>query len=199
MKSEPLSLIASFIAMAVIVISYFVKKKEHYLLFQSLGLVFLIVSYFFSLQFFAMIGIGLGLLRAITFFIYEKKGKNAPIGWSFAFSILTIISYFIINFGILKTAQPLDLLCLAGLILYAFIFRIRNLKIVRFTMLIPTISLPLPSDVTSILTFLFNLLTHAPIFATISYAFELIANIISIFISIFNYRAFNKDKMNSEE
>ncbi|MBR3864454.1 MAG: YgjV family protein [Clostridia bacterium] len=188
MKSEPLSLIASFIAMAVIVISYFVKKKEHYLLFQSLGLVFLIVSYFFSLQFFAMIGIGLGLLRAITFFIYEKKGKNAPIGWSFAFSILTIISYFIINFGILKTAQPLDLLCLAGLILYAFIFRIRNLKIVRFTMLIPTI-----------LTFLFNLLTHAPIFATISYAFELIANIISIFISIFNYRAFNKDKMNSEE
>ena len=184
MKNELLALIASFIAMGFVVTSYFVKKKEGYLLFQSLCLLFLIVSYFFSLQFFAMVGLILGLFRALTFFVYEKMGKSAPIAWSFVFSILTIISYFVVNYGILKTAKPLDLLCLAGLILYAFIFRVRNLKVVRFTMLIPTF-----------LTFLFNVLTHAPVFATLSYTFELIANI----IAIFKYHVFAKEKANSEE
>ena len=184
MKNETLALIASFIAMVFVVTSYFVKKKEGYLLLQLLCLIFLIISYFFSLQFFAVVGVALGATRALTFFIYENKHKTAPIVWSFLFSLLTIASYFIINFGILKNSQPLDLLCLAGLILYAFIFRIRDLKIVRFTMLIPTT-----------LTFLFNLLTHAAIFATLAYAFELLANI----ISIFKYHVFNKVQADTQE
>ena len=178
MENKTLALIASFIAMGFVVISYFVKKKEQYLLFQLLGLCFLIINYFFSLEFFAMIGVALGGIRALTFFIYEKNEKNAPIIWSFAFSILTITSYFIINYVILETSKPLDSLCLLGLILYAFIFRIRDLKIVRFTMLLPTV-----------LTFLFNLLTQAAIFATLAYAFELLANI----ISILKYHVFNKE------
>lgn len=54
--------------------------------------------------------------------------------------------------------------------MYAFIFRIRDLKIVRFTMSIPTV-----------LSILFNVLTSAAIFTTLTYLFELIANCISIF------------------
>ena len=130
----------------------------------------LIISYFFTMQFFAMIGLAVGLFRTTTFFIYENKGKQAPIIWSFLFSFMTLLSYFVVNFVILQTAKPLDILCLLALIMYAFIFRIRNLKIVRFTMLIPTV-----------LSILFNLLTHAPIFATLTYVFELGANVISIF------------------
>ena len=177
MENEVLALIASFLAMTCVVIAYFVKKKSHYLLFQLLCILSLIVSYFFSLEFFAMIGIALGGLRTLTFFIYEKNEKTASIGWSFLFSALTIISYLITSFIVYKNANPLDFLYLTGLILYAFIFRIRNLKIVRFTMLIPTF-----------LSILFNVFAQAPIFATLSYVFEFIANV----ISIFKFHVFNK-------
>lgn len=177
MENSTFALIASFIAMAFVVVAYFVRKKSNYLLCQLLCVVFLIISYFFTVQFFAMIGLAIGLSRTLTFFIYESKGKKAPLICAFVFSGLTVLSYFIVNWGILKTAQPLDILCLASLILNAFIFRIRNLKIVRYTMLIPTV-----------LSILFNLLTHAAIFATLTYVFELCANV----VSIFKYHVFNK-------
>ena len=177
MENEIFALIAGFFAMAFVMIAYFVKKKGLYLLFQLLCIICLVISYFFNAQYFAMIGLSVGLLRAVTFFIFENKGKVAPIYWSVIFSALTLASYFIVNFAILKTAQPLDVLCLLALCMYAFIFRIRNLKIVRFTMIIPTI-----------LSILFNVLTHAALFATLSYAFELGANV----VSIFKYHVFNK-------
>ena len=184
MKNETLSLIAGFIAMAFVIISYFVRKKEYYLMGQLLCIVFLIISYFFNVQFFAMIGLFIGLCRTVTFFIYENKGKPAPILWSFVFSILTLASYFIVNYGIIKTAQPLDILCLLALCAYAFIFRIRNLKIVRFSMLIPTV-----------LSILFNVLTHSAIFVTMSYSFELGANV----VSIFKYHVLNKKESEKKQ
>ena len=183
MENKTLALIAGFFAMAFVVTSYFVRKKSLYLFFQALCIVFLIISYFFNVQFFAMIGLAVGLFRSLTFFAFEKKEKNAPLYWSFIFSLLTLASYFIVNFGILKTSQPLDILCLISLCTYAFIFRIRNLKIVRFTMLFPTF-----------LAILFNVLTEAAIFVTLSYVFELCANI----VSIFKYHVFNK-KENKEQ
>ena len=179
MENQTLALIASFIAMAFVIMAYFVKKKAYYLLCELLCIIFLVISYFFTVQFFAMIGLAVGLFRTVTFFVYENKDKQAPIVWSFLFSGLTIASYFIVNFGILKTAQPLDVLCVAALVAYAFIFRIRNLKIVRFTMIIPTV-----------LSILFNILTHAALFATLTYVFELCANV----VSIFKYHVFNKEK-----
>ncbi|MBQ8320044.1 MAG: YgjV family protein [Clostridia bacterium] len=180
MENQTLALIASFIAMAFVVIAYFVKKKAYYLLCELLCVVFLVISYFFTVQFFAMIGLVVGLFRTVTFFVYENKDKQAPIGWSFLFSGLTIAFYFIVNFGILKTAQPLDALCVLALVAYAFIFRIRNLKIVRFTMIIPTV-----------LSILFNVLTRAAIFATLTYVFELCANA----VSIFKYHIFGKGRI----
>ena len=177
MENPTLALIASFIAMAFVVASYFVKKKEYYLLCQLLCIAFLVVSYFFTVQFFAMIGLAVGLFRTVTFFVYENKDKQAPIGWSFLFSGLTIASYFFVNFGILKAAQPLDVLCVLALSMYAFIVRVRNLKIVRFTMPVPTV-----------LSILFNILTHAALFATLTYVFELCANV----VSIFKYHVFGK-------
>ena len=159
------------------VIQVKVLKKQYYLLFQLLCISFLIVSYFFSLQFFAMIGLAVGLFRTITFFVYEKRGKKAPIYWPIIISALTLTSYLIVNYGILQTAQPLDILCLIALIMYAFIFRMRNLKHVRFTMIIPTV-----------LSILFNVLTNAVLFATLTYVFELGANV----VSIFKYHVFGK-------
>ena len=170
MENQILALIASFIAMAFVVMAYFVKKKEYYLLCQLLCTVFLVISYFFTVQFFAMIGLTVGLCRTLAFVIYENKEKQAPMYWSFVFSGLTMASYFIVNFWVLKTAQPLDVLCLLALVMNAFIFRIRSLKIVRFTMLIPTV-----------LSISFNILTCAALFSTLTYVFELCANVVSIF------------------
>lgn len=169
MDNRVLALIASFLGMAFVITSYFVKKKEHYLLFQFLCIVFLIISYFFTVQFFAMAGLVIGLGRTLTFFLYEKKEKKAPLFWPFLFSVLSLASYFIINLWILGTAQPIDILFLVGLIAYAFIFRIRSLRTVRFLMLLPTT-----------LSLLFNLFSNAALFATLSYTFELLANVVSI-------------------
>ena len=124
-----------------------------------------------------MVGLVFGLCRTLTFFLYEKKGKRAPIFWAFLFSGLSLASYLIINLVILGEAKPLDILFLVGLIAYAFIFRIRSLKAVRFLMLPPTF-----------LNVLFNILTHAALFATLSYSIELGANV----VSIFKYHVFTK-------
>ena len=167
---EIMALITSFIAMALVVISYFVKKKELYLLFQFLCIIFLIISQFFTLEYFSAIGLVIALIRTYTFFVYEKKDKLAPIIWPIIFTTLSLASYFIVNLWILKTVKPLDILFLIGLIMYSFIFRVRSLKIVRYTMLVPTG-----------LSVVYFVLTFAPIFTTMSYAFEIVANIVSIF------------------
>ena len=57
------------------------------------------------------------------------------------------------------------------------ISNIRDLKIVRYSMLLP-----------AILAILFNMLTNAAIFATLTYVFDLSANV----VSIFKYHIFNK-------
>ena len=117
-----------------------------------------------------MAGLIVALIRTLVFYLYEKKGMLAPLIWPIVFTILSLASYFIINLWILGTIKPVDTIFLIGLIFYAFIFRIRDLKIVRFSMPIPTG-----------LSLLYNVLSHAPIFAVLSYAFELSANIVSIF------------------
>lgn len=168
MKNEVLSLIASFIAMAFVIGSYFVKKKN-FLLFQALCIVFLIISYFFNVQFFAMVGLTIGLARSLSFYYYEKNDKEAPLYLAIILSFLTLASYFIINLWILGDAKPVDILCLVALVSYVFIFRIRDIKKVRFLMFAPTA-----------LSILFNILSGAAIFATLTYVFELSANVISI-------------------
>ena len=169
MYNYPLSLIASFIALGLIVSSYFVRKKIFYLSLQGIGIIFLVLSYLFIEEFFAMISLSIGLGRTVTFFIYEKKDKNAPIWIACLFSALTISSYFIVNLWILGTAKPIDIIYLVSLCLYAFTFRIRNLKTMRYVVVAP-----------NSLAVVYNVAITAPIFTVLSYAFELTANIIAI-------------------
>ena len=181
MENRTLSVIASFLAIVFVVAAYFVKKKSLYLLSELLCIVFLTVSYFFNVQYYAMIGLTIGFFRTITFFIYEKKDKTAPMIWSFVFFALTVVSYFVINHDILKKTQALDILCMAALVLYAFIFRIRDLKTVCFIMLIPTC-----------LSILYNVLTNAALFVTLTYVFELCADVVAIFRYFFNHGKFGE-------
>lgn len=160
--------IISFIAMGLIAVSYFVKKKAGYLLFQFLGIIFLILSYLFSGLYVAMLGLSVGLIRTITFLLYENKGKKAPIVWSFVFSIMTIGSYFLAK-ALGTIPNQFDAINIIALCMYAFIFRIRDIRVVKFCMLIPTV-----------MSILYNILSKAPIFNAVSYSIEFIANVASI-------------------
>lgn len=169
MTREQWAFIVSLLAMLWIAASYFFKKKSLYLVFQGAGMVFLILSYLLTGEYFAMIGLGIGLARALTYFAFEIHNKRASIFFPFLFSGLSIAAYFIINLGILHTAKPVDIIYLIGLVGYAFIFWIRDLKTVRYLVTIPTA-----------LSILYNVLISAVPFVIISYSFELAANLIAI-------------------
>ena len=170
MDNRALALIASFAAMVFVILSYFTTKKERFLFFQSLCIVFLIVSYFFTVQFFAMAGLIIGLIRALIYYRYERGGRIAPLWIPIALCALTGVSYLIINVSVLKSASLADAVLLLSLVCYIFIFRVRNLTLVRFLMILPTV-----------LSIIFNVWTDAALFATLSYVFELSADLASIF------------------
>lgn len=169
MPNETVALIVSFVAMSLIVSSYFFAKKVYFLLFQALGTVFLVLSYLFSGEYFAMIGLAVGLSRTVTYFLFERKEKDAPIGFVFLFGALTLAAYFTVNLGILKTAKPIDIFYVASLIAYAIVFRIKDVELMRYLVLVPTV-----------LAVLYNILCSAPIFTTISYVFEVAAGVYAV-------------------
>ena len=124
-------------------------------MFQGSGIVFLILSYLCNGQYFAMIGLGIGLARCVIFYLYERQEKEAPIAWCYALCALSVAVYGVVNLWILQTFHPADVVYLIGLVLYMFIFRIRNIKTVRFLILIPTA-----------LSIAYNVWAASPIFAT---------------------------------
>ena len=169
MTNENIATIFGAAAVILVVISYFANNQSKYLLFQALNMGSLAISYLFSCEYFAMIGISVSMARTITFFLISQKGKSAPLILSFFFAFLNLLAYVIVNLLILKTTQPIAILYVIALVTYSFIFRIKNMKKVRFLMLFPLT-----------LTIMFNLFSNASIFAAISYVIELIADVIAI-------------------
>ena len=169
MTNENIATIFGAAAVILVVISYFANNQSKYLLFQALNMCALAISYLFSCEYFAMIGISVSMARTITFFLISQKGKNAPLILSFFFAFLNLLAYVIVNLLILKTTQPIAILYVIALVAYSFIFRIKSMKKVRFLMLFPLT-----------LTIIFNLFSNATIFAAISYVIELIADVIAI-------------------
>lgn len=178
MTAKEWALIFSFIAMTLIASAYFFKSKEMFLILQGLGIFALMGSYLFNGQYFAMIGLGVGLLRCIIFYLYERAGKEAPIFWCYLLCALAFASYGI-SLWMGESFHPADIVYLIALVLYMFIFRIRSIKVVRYTILVPTV-----------LSIVFNIWAASPIFAVISYCFELGANI----VAILRYDVFGKEK-----
>ena len=170
MECYVLSQIAGFVTLTLMILSYFFKSKSRYLLFQTLGLGCMFFSYLFGGEYFAMITLTVSVTRTLTFYLYEKKDREAPIGFAWLFAALAVCAYLIVNLVILHTAKPVDILYLAAMVLYAFIFRIRNIKVVRYTVIVP-----------HVLAILYNLLLGNMIFVAMSYGFELLADFYAIF------------------
>lgn len=170
MYNYTLSQIAGVLTLVLMVISYLFKSKSMFLFFQGLGVFAMLLSYLFGEQYFAMITIAVSITRTATFYIYEKKDKEAPIAFAYLFAFLAICAYFIVNLLILKTANPLDILHLTAQASYAFLFRMRDIQFVRRVIIIP-----------HCLAILYNLLLGGMLFVALSYVFELLADLYALF------------------
>ena len=173
MYNYTLSQISGFATLAFMVSSYFFKSKRNYLFFQVLGLIGMFLSYLFGAEYFAMVALAVSFSRTFTFFCYEKKDTEAPIFLSFLFASLGLCAYITVNLIILGDAKPVDIICLTEQVMYAFVFRIRNIKTVRYALILPTA-----------LAVLYNLLIGDMMFLVMSYSFELLAD----FYAIYKYR-----------
>ena len=184
MTREEWAFIISIVVMLVMCSSYFFKKKSLYLIVQGIGITLLMASYILWREYFAMVGLVIGLVRMLVYLLYEQKNKEAPIWWAIVFSVLGVACYLIINVWIQGTAKWVDIIYLVGLVAYAFIVRIRNLNLVRYLVLIPTG-----------LSILYNaLLGVGTLMVVISYSFEFCANI----ASIIKYHVWDKKKQSVE-
>ena len=167
--NELLATLFGFLAVVFIVTSYFVSNKTGYLFFQLLNMLSFALSYLFCENYFAMVGLTVSAIRTVTFFVFEKKGKDPSIWLAVLFSAMAVAAWAIVNVVILDTAAPVDILLVIAMVCYNFIFKIRNLNVVRYTMIFPLC-----------VSILYNILSWSTVFAVCSYSFELAADIISI-------------------
>ena len=165
-----LSYIMSTIALVLYCGSYFFNNKKKYLIMQLSGNIFLSVSYFFMGAYFTMISVAIGIVRGLVCYTYEKSNKRVPFYIIMVLCLATVSSYIIVNYVILSgAASPWDILYMFASCMYAITFAMRNIKLMRFVILIPHLS-----------AVLYNLLAKAPISSAISYGIELIITVVAI-------------------
>ena len=164
-----LSFVMSTIALVLYSCSYFFNSKRNYLIFQLSGNVFLSLSYMLIGSFFTMVAVIIGIARGLICYLYEKRDKRVPVFWIVSLCIASILSYIIINTVILSQASIWDFLYLFASCMYAITFAIRNLKVMRYMVLIPHAS-----------AVAYNLLIKAPISSAISYGIELVVTVVAI-------------------
>lgn len=165
-----LSFSMSAIALCLYSTSYFFNSKRTYLILQLSGNVFLSFSYLLIGSYFTMVAVILGIARGLICYIFEQKNKKVPVGYIIGLCLLTVLSYVIINYVVLHSQASIwDFLYLFASCMYAVTFAIRNIKVMRYIVLIPHSC-----------AVAYNLLIHAPISSAISYAIELVVTIVAI-------------------
>ena len=167
---KTVSFIMSTIALVLYCVSYFFDNKKKYLFFQLIGNAFLSVSYFFIGAYFTVVSVAIGIGRGLICYTYEKDNKKVPWYIILGLCFATVLSYIIINYVILLgTSSPWDVLYMVAACMYAITFAMRNIKLMRYVVLIPHMS-----------AVAYNLLVHAPISAVISYGIELVVTVVAI-------------------
>lgn len=167
---KTLSFVMSAIALALYCGSYFFNTKKGYLLLQLTGNVFLSMSYLFMGAYFTMVSVAIGIARGLICFAYEKNNKKVPAYIIVGLCLATILSYIVINYIVLSgAASPWDILYMVAACLYAITFAMRNIKVMRYVILIPHAS-----------AVSYNLLVNAPISSAISYGIEFVITVVAI-------------------
>ena len=164
-----LSFVMSAIALCLYSLSYFFGSKKKYLVMQLVGNVFFSLSYLFLGAYFTMVSLIIGIARGLLCYVYEKKDKKVPVYVVLGLCLATVISYIIINYVLLSQASVWDFVYLFASCMYAVSFAIRNIRVMRYVVIIPHVS-----------SISYNLLINAPITSAISYGIELAATVIAI-------------------
>ncbi len=164
-----LSFAMSTIALDLYSCSYFFNNKRNYLILQVIGNIFLSLSYLLMGAYFTMVSVGIGIGRGLICYRYEKRNMRVPLYMILGLCGATILTYIIINYFVLSTASPWDIFYLIASCMYAISFAIRNIKLMRYVVLIPHAS-----------AILYNLLVAAPISSAISYGIEFVITVVAI-------------------
>ena len=159
----------STIALALYSISYFFNNKRNYLILQLTGNVFLSVSYMLLGAYFTMVSVIIGIARGLVCYVYERKDKKVPVAVVAGLCLATVASYVIINYVILSQASAWDFLYLIASCMYSVTFAIRNIRVMRYAVLIPHSC-----------AIAYNLLIKAPISSAMSYGIELAVTVAAI-------------------
>ena len=167
---KTLSFIMSAIALALYCGSYFFNSKKKYLILQLTGNVFLSCSYLFMGAYFTMVSVVVGIARGLICYTYEKNNKRVPIYMIAGLCLVNVSSYILINYVILSgTASSWDILYMFASCMYAITFAIRDIKLMRYLILIPHTS-----------AIFYNLLVKAPISSALSYGIEFVITVVAI-------------------
>ena len=166
-----LALVFSFLGMASAASSYLFKQKWQYLVAQGASILFIAISNLFLGLFYACISSVVSLSRVLVYYDLEKKNKEPNLYIKLLFTALVIASYVITNILILRNYMWQDLMLMAINCSFVYIVGIRNLKVLRYCMVVP-ISLAV----------LYCVLMNVAIFTTISYSIELVVNLVAIII-----------------
>ena len=160
----------SVIALALYCGSYFFNNKKNYLILQLTGNVFLSFSYFFMGAYFTMVSVAVGIARGLICYTYEKNNKKVPLYTIAGLCLVTVLNYILINYVILSgVSSPWDILYMFASCMYAVTFAIRNIKLMRYLVLIPHLS-----------AVAYNVLVNAPVSSAISYGIEFIITVVAI-------------------
>ena len=164
------SYVMSTIALVLYCTSYFFDNKKKYLIFQLTGNVFLSFSYLFMGAYFTMVSVFVGIGRGLICYAYEKINKKVPLYVIVGLCLINVLSYIVINYIILSgTSSPWDILYMIASCMYAITFAMRNIKLMRYVVLIPHAS-----------AVSYNLLARAPISSAISYGIEFVITVVAI-------------------
>lgn len=159
----------SVVALGFYSSSYFFNNKKIYLILQTSGCAFLALSYLLMGLYFTMISLVIGIARGVIYYLYEIKDKSVPIYVVGGVCLASVVSYIIINFVILSNASPWDVLSLFAACMYAITFAIRDVRTMRYIVLIPHAS-----------AIAYNLIISAPISTAISYLIETAVTVVAI-------------------
>lgn len=159
----------STIALCLYSASYFFNNKKAYLLTQLIGNIFLSISYLLIGAYFTMVSVMLGIARGLICYHYEKNDKTVPVYLIIGLCLASIVSYIIIDFVVLSNAVVWDFLYLFASCMYSVTFAMRNIRLMRYAVLIPHAS-----------AVAYNLLISAPISSAISYGIELLVTLVAI-------------------
>jgi hypothetical protein len=119
--------------------------------------------------YFTMVSVMIGVARGLICYVYEKNDKKVPVFVVVGLCLAVVSSYIIIDYVIMSQASVWDFLYLFASCMYAVTFAIRNIRVMRFVVLLPHAS-----------AVAYNLLIKAPISSAISYGIELAVTVVAI-------------------